>query len=246
MTTKGSRRWRWNPVRNRINFIIAALVMNTGLAQLFYNSAGVLLPDTDWRMRYLVCSAVLSMVAFSLFELHVVRQLKELLGRDKAIRKQLPGWEIPGHVVTLLVISLYNVYSLALLNAAIWPDLHLQGIPEFSRPTKFYFHAVMYSLILFLAAVVGERKKGAAELASEKDDALHAEMVEESDSFYRQLIAKGGRNVVKARQVLSTEDAAARQEALLTALESEPVAIGARSRNEELEGVPLFDLQRQN
>ena len=39
----------------------------------------------------------------------------------------------------------------------------------------------MYSLILFLAAVVGERKKGAAELAAEKDDELHAEMVAGSD-----------------------------------------------------------------
>jgi hypothetical protein len=204
---------------NRLNVIITALVLNTALAQLFYNSAGVVLPNSDWRVRYLVFSAFLSMTAFSLFELHIVRQLKELLGRPKAVRAGLPKWEIPGHIITLVVISLYNIYSLALLNAAIWPDLHLSGIPEFPKPFKYYFHAVMYSLILFLAAVVGERKKGAAEQAAEKDDELHAEMVAESDNYYRDLIRKGGRNVVKARQVLSTAEAAAQQERLLQALE---------------------------
>ena len=159
------------------------------------------------------------MIAFSLFELHIVRQLKELLGRPKAVRAGFPKYEIPGHIITLAVISLYNIYSLALLNAAIWPDLHLSGIPEFAKPFKYYFHAVMYSLILFLAAVVGERNKSAAELAAEKDDELHAEMVAESDNYYRDLIRKGGRNVVKARQVLSTDEAAAQQERLLNALE---------------------------
>jgi hypothetical protein len=204
---------------NRLNLIITSLVLNTALAQLFYNSAGVLLPNSDWRTRYLVFSAFLSMTAFSLFELHIVRQLKELLGRPKAVRAGLPRWEIPGHIVTLGVISLYNIYSLALLNAAIWPDLHLSGIPEFGKPYKFYFHAVMYSLILFLAALIGERKKSAAEQAAEKDDELHAEMVAESDNYYRHLIKQGGRNVVKARQVLSTDEAAAQQEKLLNALE---------------------------
>lgn len=225
-----------------LNFIIGALVGNTALAQLFYNSAGVVLPNSDWRARYLVFSAVLSMIAFSLFELHIVRQLKELLGREKSIRQNLPKWEIPGHVVTLAVISLYNVYSLALLNAAIWPDLHLSGIPEFGKPEKYYFHAIMYSLILFLAAVVGERKKGAAELAAEKDDELHAEMVAGSDAYYRDLIAQGGRNVVMARQVLSSPEAAERQAKLLAALEGG----SATTRNEELEGLPLFNGHQPN
>ena len=217
---------------SRLNLIIVSLVVNTGLAQLFYNSAGVILPNSDWRARYLICSAVLSMTAFSLFELHIVRQLKELLGRPKAVRAGLPRWEIPGHIVTLAVISLYNVYSLALLNAVIWPDLHLSGIPELAKPGKYYFHAVMYSLILFLAAIVGERNKSAAELSAEKDDELHAEMVAESDNYYRDLIRKGGRNVVKARQVLSTAEAAAQQERLLSALEG----------GDDTTSVPLLDL----
>src|ERR1700690_903391 len=179
---------------NQLSLIIYSLVINTALAQLFYNSAGVVLPNSDWRARYLVFSAFLSMTAFSLFELHIVRQLKSLLGRPKSVRAGLPKWEIPGHIVTLVVISLYNVYSLALLNAAIWPDLHLSGIPEFGKPLKYYFHAVMYSLILFLAAVVGERKKNAAELAAEEDDRLQAKMVHKSNEHYRGLIAQGGRN----------------------------------------------------
>src|SRR6185312_14623827 len=131
---------------NRLTLIIGALVVNTGLAQLFYNSAGVILPNLDWRVRYLVFSAFLSMLAFSLFELHIVRQLKELLGRPKEVRAKFTRMEIPNHVATLVVISLYNIYSLALLNAAIWPDLHLAGIPELGKPWKYYFHAIMYSL----------------------------------------------------------------------------------------------------
>lgn len=219
----------------RLNLIIISLVVNTGLAQLFYNSSGVILPNSDWRSRYLIFSSVLSMTAFSLFELHIVRQLKELLGRSKAVRAGFPKYEIPGHVLTLAVISLYNIYSLALLNAAIWPDLHLAGIPEFAKPIKYYFHAVMYSLVLFLAAVVGERNKSAAELAAQKDDELHAEMVAESDNYYRDLIRKGGRNVVKARQVLSTAEAAAQQARLLSALEG----------GEDTASVPLLDLGDQ-
>src|SRR5215469_4418274 len=106
-----------------ITVIIYSLVGNTALAQLFYNSAGLVLPSQDWRTRYLIFSALLSMIAFSLFELHVVRQLKMLLSLAKEIRKSLPGWEIPAHIVTLMVISAYNIYALFLLNAAIWPSL---------------------------------------------------------------------------------------------------------------------------
>ena len=40
-------------------------------------------------------------------------------------------------------------------------------------------------------------------------------------SITAQLIRKGGRNVVKARQVLSTSEAATRQQQLLDALEGE-------------------------
>src|SRR5271165_3253651 len=233
-----------------LSAIIYALVLNTGLAQLFYNSAGVVLPNADWRFRYLVFSAFLSMLAFSLFELHTVRQLKDLLGKEKGIRAQLRKFEIPAHIGTLAVISLYNVYSLALLNAAIWPDLQLSGIPELGKPWKFYFHAFMYSLILFLAAVVGERKKSAAEVAAEKDEALQTEMIEGSDEYYRQLIRKGGRNVVKARQVLSTSEAATRQQQLLDALEGEEfptrapapvIALTDRDEDDE-DDLPLYPL----
>lgn len=206
------------PRVNLLTIIITALVVNTGLAQLFYNSAGVILPNSDWRAKYLIFSAVLSMVAFSLFELHIVRQLKGLLEKPPEMRKKLQR-ELISHMVTLAVISLYNIYSLALLNAAIWPDLHLSGIPELPKPAKYYFHAVMYSLILFLAAIVGERKKSAAEQAAEEDDRLQSEMVHKSNEHYRELIKVGGRNVVKARQVLSTPEQAKQQEALLNALE---------------------------
>ena len=218
-----------------LTLIIYSLVGNTALAQLFYNSAGVILPNEDWRSHYLILSAVLSMIAFSLFELRVVRQLKELLGKHKEVRANLPRWEIPAHFITLAVISLYNIYSLFLLNAAIWPALHLPGqqqvkeaavaLPELPGIWKYLTHAIFYSLILFLAAVVVERTKSAEELAAEEDEALHREMIAGSNDYYRDLIAKGGRNVVKARQVLSGPQAAEKQAQLLAALEGEEVVV---------------------
>src|SRR5215469_7622046 len=218
----------WHPFRalgkfvqeHTIGVIIYSLVGNTALAQLFYNSAGLVLPSQDWRTRYLIFSAFLSMIAFSLFELHVVRQLKMLLSLAKEIRKGLPGWEIPAHIVTLLVISAYNVYSLFLLNAAIWPSLEATvtgkpsashiDLPELPGVWKYLSHALFYSLILFLAAVVVERKKSAAELAAEEDEQLHKDTLEGSNTYYRTLINRGGRNVVAARQVLSPPEVAAK------------------------------------
>jgi hypothetical protein len=210
--------------------IIWSLVSNTALAQLFYNSAGTIVPNSDWRMKYLVFSAVLSMIAFSLFELRVVQQLRDALSSEPEIRKKLPGWVIPGHIATLLVISIYNMYSLFLLNALIWPDLnqvshgHIQfttptNLPELPKPWKYLFHAVMYSLILFLATLVGERKKSAEELAAEEDEHLYQQTITDSTAYYQELIAKGGRNVVHARQVLSTPNVARKQSRLLAALE---------------------------
>jgi hypothetical protein len=210
--------------------IIWSLVGNTALAQLFYNSAGTIVPNSDWRMKYLVFSAVLSMIAFSLFELRVVQQLRDALSSEPEIRKKLPSWVIPGHVATLLVISIYNMYSLFLLNALIWPDLnqvaggHIQfttptNLPELPKPWKYLFHAVMYSLILFLATLVGERKKSAEELAAEEDEHLYQQTITDSTAYYQKLIAQGGRNVVRARQVLSTPNVARKQSRLLAALE---------------------------
>jgi hypothetical protein len=210
--------------------IIWSLVGNTALAQLFYNSAGTIVPNSDWRMKYLVFSAVLSMIAFSLFELRVVQQLRDALSSEPEIRKKLPSWVIPGHIATLLVISIYNMYSLFLLNALIWPDLnqvaaghvHLtspSNLPELPKPWKYLFHAVMYSLILFLATLVGERKKSAEELAAEEDEHLYQQTITDSTAYYQQLIAQGGRNVVRARQVLSTPNVARKQSRLLAALE---------------------------
>ncbi len=104
---------------------------------------------------------VFSMLAFSLFELHTCVSSRICSAKRKASASICTLGDSRG-ISGPAVISLYNVYSLAFLNAAIWPDLHLSGIPEFVKPWKYYFHAVMYSLILFLAAVVGERKKSAA------------------------------------------------------------------------------------
>ena len=237
-----------------LTVIIFSLIGNTALAQLFYNSAGVILPNALWRSRYLIFSAVLSMVAFSLFELHVVRQLKELLGKAKEIRATLPGWELPAHIATLAVISAYNIYSLFLLNAVIWPSLRatVTGtpdpsaqliLPELPGAWKYLTHAVFYSLILFLAAVVVERKKTAEELASEEDDALHREAIGESNAHYRGLIRQGGRNVVIARQVLSTPQVAQKQERLLAALEGSTAPPLVTANDADAQGMSAADAQ---
>src|SRR5262245_24949835 len=152
---------------NAIRLVLFALVANTIMAQAFFNSAGRIL--VLWGINltglYLNTSAVFSTFAFSLFEIAMLWARQEVLALDESIKRQIgAGAWLNRNLVTLVVISLINFYSLAVFNAAIWPSILVPGIPEPPAPWKFYLHAGFYTVILYLAGIVGERVRSEQEL----------------------------------------------------------------------------------
>ncbi len=103
-------------------FILIALVSNTALAQLFFNSGGIILPNATIAHGYLIASAIATSTALSLFELLLVHTLSDMTGSGI----QYARWEWGKRILSLGFISLYNIYSLALLElcalAGEWAD----------------------------------------------------------------------------------------------------------------------------
>lgn len=159
-----------------ITWIVWALVINTALAQLYYNSAGEILPGPGFAPFYLIASAILSTTAFSLFEVRQVKTIHDLTSGERTAGT----WEMIKNIATLIVIAAYNFYSIALLNAAIWPSLHFSQIPEPPSPWRFYLHAFMYSAILFLAGVVGERKISVGEKVAQVQEEFQIGLLEDA------------------------------------------------------------------
>ena len=94
-------------VRSRgAKVVVLALVANTMVAQLLYNSAGQLVLSSAFLLGYLLFSAVCSTVAFALFEVSTIFQLHDLhtldasikseIGADKLIRR---GYLVLGRLV---------------------------------------------------------------------------------------------------------------------------------------------------
>ena len=150
-----------------LRLVLFFLVANTILAQAFFNSAGriLVLAGHDVTALYLNVSAIFSTLAFSLFEIAMLWARQEVLALDDSIKQQIGAraW-LRRNLWTLVVISAINFYSLTVFNAAIWPDIHVPGIPEPPAPWKYYLHAGFYTVILYLAGIVGERVKTEQEL----------------------------------------------------------------------------------
>ncbi len=150
-----------------IRLVLFFLVANTILAQAFFNSAGRILVvfGHNYTQLYLNISAVFSTLAFSLFEIAMLWARQEVLALDESIKQQIGAqrW-LQRNLWTLLVISAINFYSLTVFNAALWPAIHVPGIPEPPAPWRYYLHAGFYTVILYLAGIVGERVKSEQEL----------------------------------------------------------------------------------
>src|SRR5262245_19715189 len=69
--------------------VVLALVANTMVAQLLYNSAGRLLLSNQVLLGYLLFSAVCSTVAFALFEISTIFQLHDLMALDATIKAEI-------------------------------------------------------------------------------------------------------------------------------------------------------------
>jgi hypothetical protein len=65
--------------------VVLALVANTLVAQLLYNSAGQLVLGNAFVLGYLLISAVCSTFAFALFEVSTIFQLHDLMALDASI-----------------------------------------------------------------------------------------------------------------------------------------------------------------
>src|SRR4029077_10846529 len=69
--------------------VVLALVANTMVAQLLYNSAGQLVLGNAFVVGYLLISAVCSTFAFALFEVSTIFQLHDLMALDTSIKVEI-------------------------------------------------------------------------------------------------------------------------------------------------------------
>ncbi|HEV8191874.1 MAG TPA: hypothetical protein VGP82_10380 [Ktedonobacterales bacterium] len=101
--------------------VVMALVADTMVAQLLYNSAGQLVLGDQVLLGYSLVSAVCSTVAFALFEVSTIFQLRDLMTLDGSI-KQESGAEtlIKRGYVVLAVSSLINFLSVLYFLALAW------------------------------------------------------------------------------------------------------------------------------
>ena len=99
--------------------VVLALVANTMVAQLLYNSAGQLVLGNRVLLGYLIFSAICSTVAFALFEVCTIFQLHDLMTLDASIKQEIGAEKLikRGYFV-LAVSSLDQLHLGALLPGA--------------------------------------------------------------------------------------------------------------------------------
>ena len=177
-------------------FILISLVANTALAQLFFNSGGIILPSEAIAHGYLIASAVATSTALSLFELLLVHTLSDMTNSGISYGR----WEWGKRILSLGFISLYNIYSLALLNYALWPvngqSQHTtQGLPApWQIGWADWLHAATFSGVLLLCGLVGEARRSAAEEVKLMEDEMLVDLL--SDARQEVKEKKPGRALV--------------------------------------------------
>src|SRR5215510_8757474 len=92
--------------------VVLALVANTMVAQLLYNSAGQLVLGNAVLLGYLLISAICSTLAFALFEVSTIFQLHDLMALDPSIMREIGADKLikRGYIV-LAVSSVINFLS---------------------------------------------------------------------------------------------------------------------------------------
>ena len=166
--------------------VVLALVANTMVAQLLYNSAGQLVLGNAVLLGYLVVSAVCSTAAFALFEVSTIFQLHDLMALDASIKAEIGAEKLirRGYVV-LAVSSLINFLSVLYFLALAWHSAagHSSRFPLDDLPSPWnwaYYsvHASAYTAVLFLAGIFGERPKSAKEVVLATQRALEQQALE--------------------------------------------------------------------
>jgi hypothetical protein len=174
-------------IRSRgAKLVVLALVANTMVAQLLYNSAGQLVLGSAFLLGYLLFSAVCSTVAFALFEVSTIFQLHDLHTLDASIKSEIGADKLikRGYLV-LVISSLINFLSVLYFLALAWHSTSggAASFPLDHLPSPwnwFYYavHALAYTLVLFLAGIYGERPKSAKEVVLATQRALEQQALE--------------------------------------------------------------------
>ena len=101
--------------------VVLALVANTMVAQLLYNSAGQLVLGDAVLLGYLIISACCTTVAFALFEVSTIFQLHDLMSLDSSIKIEIGAETLikRGYFV-LAVSSVINFLSVLYFLALAW------------------------------------------------------------------------------------------------------------------------------
>jgi hypothetical protein len=174
-------------IRSRgAKMVVLALVANTMVAQLLYNSAGQLALGNAFLRGYLFFSAVCSTVAFALFEVSTIFQLHDLTTLDTSIKAEIGADKLirRGYAV-LAVSSLINFLSMMYFLGLVWHTtagtatrFPLDDLPQPWNWIYYAVHAAAYTLVLFLAGIYGERPKSAKEVVLATQRALEQQALE--------------------------------------------------------------------
>ncbi|HEY1389168.1 MAG TPA: hypothetical protein VGF38_11545 [Ktedonobacterales bacterium] len=166
--------------------VVLALVANTMVAQLLYNSAGQLVLSNGVLLGYLLISAICSTLAFALFEVSTIFQLHDLMALDPSIKSEIgaPLLIKRGYVV-LAVSSVINFLSVLYFLALAWHTSagHASAFPLDNLPQPwnwgyYALHASAYTAVLFLAGIFGERPKSGKEVILATQRALEQQALE--------------------------------------------------------------------
>jgi hypothetical protein len=194
LTLHAARRVRI-PVVDRLDYflrsraskvVVLALVANTMVAHLLYNSAGQLVLGVAFVLGYLLVSAVCSTFAFALFEVSTIFQLHDLMALDASIKAEIGADRLikRGYAV-LAVSSLINFLSVLYFLALAWHSAggHAARFPLDDLPPPwnwayYSLHAGAYTAVLFLAGIFGERPKSGKEVILATQRALEQQALE--------------------------------------------------------------------
>lgn len=166
--------------------VVLALVANTMVAQLLYNSAGQLVIGNQVLLGYLIASAICSTVAFALFEVSTIFQLHDLMALDVSIKAEIGAEKLikRGYFV-LAVSSLINFLSVLYFLALAWhtgsgvgTKFPLDDLPQPWNWLYYAVHASAYTAVLFLAGIFGERPKSGKEVILATQRALEQQALE--------------------------------------------------------------------
>jgi hypothetical protein len=166
--------------------VVMALVTNTMVAQLLYNSAGQLVLSNKFLIGYLIVSAVCSTIAFALFEVSTIFQLHDLMALDASIKEEIDAQKLihRGYVV-LGVSSLINFVSVMYFLALAWhttghtsQKFPLDNLPSPWNWLYYALHAAAYTAVLFLAGIFGERPKSSKEIVLATERAIEQQALE--------------------------------------------------------------------